>query len=336
MSNGLSGLCNLGNTCYLNSCLQVLFHTEPLLEYLRNPSLKNHMSECASTQLFREFCVLTNMIWKQNCIIKPHAFLKEFQRYSKEVNHETFTSFDQNDASECLVYLLDSFHKTIKRNVRIKISGNTKSEVDKLAVICYKRYKDLLENDYSSIVDLFYGIQVTQIRDYNNNKVYSSTADPFMTLELPLPDEKNLTLEDCLNSYIDNEPLIDDNAWYNDKKKKKFNVNKQMIFWSLPKIMTITLKRFRYDGRKNRALVSFPLESLDMTQYAIGYGSKKYIYDCYAVCNHSGVAEGGHYTAYIKTNDKWYHFNDTSVTPMSPRNVVTAKAYTLFYKLSNN
>ena len=42
---------------------------------------------------------------------------------------------------------------------------------------------------------------------------------------------------------------------------------------------------------------------------------------------------GGHYTSYVKNlNNKWYHYNDTSVTEINEEDVVTNKAYCFFYK----
>jgi ubiquitin C-terminal hydrolase len=60
-------------------------------------------------------------------------------------------------------------------------------------------------------------------------------------------------------------------------------------------------------------------------------------YDLYAVCNHSGTLEHGHYFAYCKRTEsdgieKWYKFNDTRVTEIiDEREVVTQDAYILFY-----
>ena len=40
----------------------------------------------------------------------------------------------------------------------------------------------------------------------------------------------------------------------------------------------------------------------------------KPLYELYAVNNHRGGLNGGHYTAYIKNNGKWYHYNDEFVS----------------------
>jgi ubiquitin carboxyl-terminal hydrolase 4/11/15 len=70
---------------------------------------------------------------------------------------------------------------------------------------------------------------------------------------------------------------------------------------------------------------------------------KQYIYDLYAVSNHYGSLNGGHYTAFCQNPiaRKWFEFDDTHVTKVSPKNnldeieraVVGKAAYVLFYRL---
>ena len=40
--NGLTGLANIGNTCYLNSCMQIISHTYELNEFLQWLKKRNH------------------------------------------------------------------------------------------------------------------------------------------------------------------------------------------------------------------------------------------------------------------------------------------------------
>jgi ubiquitin C-terminal hydrolase len=112
-------------------------------------------------------------------------------------------------------------------------------------------------------------------------------------------------------------------------------VKKRITFWSLPKVLIVTLKRFSFDGAKKRQdLVQFPLNDLDLSKYVTGYNSKQYKYDLYAICNHSGGPMGGHYTAYVKNiSNEWIHYNDTNVSRhLSESKLMTPKAYCLFYR----
>lgn len=57
------------------------------------------------------------------------------------------------------------------------------------------------------------------------------------------------------------------------------------------------------------------------------------VYDLYAVSNHYGSLNGGHYTAYCKNIDgNWYDFNDSSVSSESPSELVSGASYLLFYR----
>lgn len=58
------------------------------------------------------------------------------------------------------------------------------------------------------------------------------------------------------------------------------------------------------------------------------------IYDLYAVSNHFGSLNGGHYTAFCQNSldKKWYEFDDSSVSSISASSAVTKAAYVLFYR----
>ena len=58
----------------------------------------------------------------------------------------------------------------------------------------------------------------------------------------------------------------------------------------------------------------------------------------FSVCNHMGSMEGGHYTAYcnVRGSGNWYKYDDHEVLDIHARDVVTPKAYILFYQATNN
>ena len=44
-NNGLTGLANVGNSCYLNACMQILSHTYELNEFLNNKTYKQKINK---------------------------------------------------------------------------------------------------------------------------------------------------------------------------------------------------------------------------------------------------------------------------------------------------
>jgi len=61
------------------------------------------------------------------------------------------------------------------------------------------------------------------------------------------------------------------------------------------------------------------------------------VYDLYAVTNHFGSLNGGHYTAYGQNIDgKWYNFNDGSVGHADSDRICSSAAYLLFYRRRPN
>ena len=335
-NKGLSGFANLGNTCFINACLSVLSHTYELNDFLDTDKYKQLLcKKIPETVLLMEWDNLRKLAWTSNCIISPNKFINTVQHVAKIKNVDIFTGYAQNDIAEFFIFMIDGFHTALSREITMKISGNVENDKDKLAVKCFEKIQTMYSKDYSEIWKLFSAMQVTQLISLKDNSILNVIPEPFFTINLSIPPNNKLpSLYDCFNLYIEEEKLENENAWFNEETNTKEDIKKVIKFWSFPTILSIDIKRFNNSNRKNQILVSFPVENLDLGKYVIGYKNDGYIYDLYGVCNHSGSVMGGHYTAYVKNaNNKWYMFNDTSVSELKNTNdIVSPKAYCLFYR----
>jgi len=323
---GLTGLNNLGNTCYMNSLLQVLSFTDELSLLLDHGDYKSKLAvgrKPAECTLLVEYDELRKLMWSRNCIVQPVKFLHTVRNVAMHRKLFTFTGADQNDLNEFLVFIITCFHEALSREVSITIKGCAINDTDTLAVKCYDMVRSFYEKDYSEIWQLFFGVQVSTSTSSTSSTSSTIIPEPFFVLSLPIqimaPPQRMVTLKDCFDLYT-SEEIIDESS-----------TKQKTLFWNFPPILVVDLKRFNASNKKNYALIDFPTEGLDLSEYVVGYNSASYIYDLYGVCNHHGThTQGGHYTSFVKTGGIWYLFNDAQIT--RAENVVTNNAYCLFYR----
>jgi ubiquitin carboxyl-terminal hydrolase 4/11/15 len=160
---------------------------------------------------------------------------------------------------------------------------------------------------------------------------------------------KGITLLDCLEEFTREEQLGEDDLWYCPRCKDHKQATKKFDIWTVPDILVVHLKRFsnsRILRDKIDAFVDFPVEGLDLGPFCVerqvaeklaaeGANTEELglrdldeplIYDLYAVDEHLGGLGGGHYRAYAKNhvNGKWYHFDDSYVTPAEAMEAVVS------------
>ncbi len=334
-NRGLTGLSNVGNSCYLNSCMQILSHTYELSHFLKDGNYKNKLNKKHDSVLLLEWDKLRKLMWSENCTVAPMGFTQAVKKVASLKGQDIFSGYNQNDLPEFLIFLIDCFHSALMREVEMNIKGKTTNKQDEMAIKCFNMMKKMFKKEYSEMIDIFYGIHVTKIKSIKNNEILNMIPEPFSMIDAPIPkiNKKSITIFDCMDFYCKMERMEGENAWYNEKTKEKEDIDKGIRFWSLPNVLMINLKRFDYTGKKLRQNISTPIHNVDFSKYIEGYNKKSYIYDLYAICNHSGGVLGGHYTAIVKNaNNKWYLYNDTVVNEINENKIITPSAYCFFYR----
>ncbi|XP_076983982.1 ubiquitin carboxyl-terminal hydrolase 8 isoform X1 [Tamandua tetradactyla] len=331
----LTGLRNLGNTCYMNSVLQCLCNAPHLADYfnrncyqddINRSNLLGHKGEVAE-----EFGIIMKALWTgQYRYISP----KDFKITIGKINDQ-FAGYSQQDSQELLLFLMDGLHEDLNKadnRKRHREENNDHLDDFKAAEHAWQKHKQLNE---SIIVALFQGQFKSTVQCLTCHKK-SRTFEAFMYLSLPLASTSKCTLQDCLRLFSKEEKLTDNNRFYCSHCRTRRDSLKKIEIWKLPPVLLVHLKRFSYDGRWKQKLqtsVDFPLENLDLSQYVIGPKNNLKKYNLFSVSNHYGGLDGGHYTAYCKNaaRQRWFKFDDHEVSDISVSSVKSSAAYILFY-----
>uniref|UniRef100_A0A3B5AXT2 Ubiquitin carboxyl-terminal hydrolase 2 n=1 Tax=Stegastes partitus TaxID=144197 RepID=A0A3B5AXT2_9TELE len=337
---GLVGLKNLGNTCFMNCILQCLSNTSELRDYcLRNIHHADLNNNCrTNAALMEEFAKLTQCLWTSmnNEAISPSDFRSQIQKFAPK-----FVGCNQQDAQEFLRCLLDGLHNEVNRvTVRPKVSMSLHDllkppQMSTCAYMCVKcRFPSLF-------ADLFVG-QLKSSLTCTVCGFRSTVFDPFWDLSIPIAQKSSgeVTLKDCLRLFTKEDVLDGEERPTCNRCKARRKCTKRFSIQKFPQILVLHLKRFsdsNVRASKLSTYVNFPLKDLDLREFSTESGERP-VYNLYAVSNHSGNTLGGHYTAYCKNAalGEWYSYNDSRVSPMSSSQVRSSNAYVLFYELASS
>ena len=318
----MKGLENIGNTCFMNSCLQILMNCDPLVKYIKSKKYNDDLNPLKrESQLFIDF---VNLLTEQKAISIPIAFKKTLELFQS-----SYIGYRQHDSCEVMIHILDIFHDALKYETNMKIIGKGITKHAKLCRMAYEIWISNYRKEYSFLVETFHGQYHSQII-CNECRTITHQFDPFSFIYLPINNVNNGdNIYDCFRKFTDTEILDNDNKYMCENCNKKVVAIKKTRLWKLPNILIIGFKRFNNAFMKIDKNIEY-FYNLDLVDYY--EQTLPCEYELFGVSIHEGGISGGHYYSYCLVNNIWYKFNDSDVSQISSEKVIDKNAYFLVFR----
>ncbi|XP_027349722.1 ubiquitin carboxyl-terminal hydrolase 5 isoform X2 [Abrus precatorius] len=189
---GLTGLLNLGNTCFMNSAIQCLVHTPEFARYFREDyhreiNWQNPLGMVGELAL--AFGELLRKLWAPGRTpIAPRPFKSKLSRFAPQ-----FSGHNQHDSQELLAFLLDGLHEDLNRVKHKPYIRSRDADGRPDEEVADEYWANHIARNDSIIVDVCQGQYKSTLVCPVCNKV-SVTFDPFMYLSLPLQSTTSRTM----------------------------------------------------------------------------------------------------------------------------------------------
>ncbi|KAK8719652.1 hypothetical protein OTU49_013890 [Cherax quadricarinatus] len=282
----LSGLPNLGNTCYINSIIQCLYSINTLRDYLTHDEFRKYIN--SKSEQKGKVVLAVAQVFKALSSGAVKDIFKKINSLKNVIEDldEEFRGSHQHDAHDLLAGLLTWLHNDL-----VKL------------------------NDSSSIISKLFNIEHESVITCDKNKqVICCTKEVFSNLTLSVSEGNAQLLQDLLNKHYAQRKI----SWDCHFCGQEHLCNHDMKIVHLPPVLFIHLSRYSSQGPKGKKTqVLFPAEDLSLKEH-MKLGSTSPCYEVCSVVRHKGTMTAGHYTAYCRSHrngsDGWHFFDDDLVS----------------------
>ena len=320
------GIKNIGNTCFINSSLQIFIHCPLFISKLISKmKLINENTQVTSN--FLSICNL--MLNTKTKYVSIYSF-----KSLLGLKHKIFFGYMQNDSQEFIRIFLEDISQELneaKENTLFRLLSNSDSKSKKIRDEDF--HINFSRREKSIITETFYAQIVNIYTCQCKSMIFS--FQKILDFPLLFPEKINnnmISLYELLRLYFSVEFIEFESKCERCKKiekhKKELKISRppEILILSLQRIDLVTGKKLEY-----KVKFSQKLDLYDFTDHDLGYDNECK-YELFGVINHIGNLNSGHYFSYIKNENKeWIEYNDSIVRKINYFSDCSDSVYAIFY-----